>query len=85
MRGRLLPVAVRRAGHGLRRIALHDREPVHPHSPLWHRGNPHPALTALRRHLHSGRFALFGARPGPRPGNTVPEGHFRTHEHRGEH
>ncbi|MBK3569470.1 LysR family transcriptional regulator, partial [Streptomyces sp. MBT62] len=25
--------------------------PVYPHSLLWHRDNPHPALTALRTHL----------------------------------
>ncbi|MBV6699072.1 LysR family transcriptional regulator [Kitasatospora aureofaciens] len=39
------------AGHGLRRIALHDPTPVYPHSLIWHRDNPHPALTALRTHL----------------------------------
>ncbi|GAA4812754.1 LysR family transcriptional regulator [Streptomyces ziwulingensis] len=39
------------AGHGLRRIPVTDPEPVYPHSLLWHRDNPHPALTALRVHL----------------------------------
>jgi DNA-binding transcriptional LysR family regulator len=39
------------AGHGLRRIPVTDPTPVYPHSLLWHRGNPHPALTALRTHL----------------------------------
>ncbi|MFJ7903814.1 LysR family transcriptional regulator [Streptomyces sp. NPDC096198] len=39
--------------HDLRRIPLRDPEPVYPHSLLWHRANPHPALTALRAHLHS--------------------------------
>ncbi|WEP00110.1 LysR family transcriptional regulator [Streptomyces sp. FXJ1.172] len=48
------------ADHGLRRIALHDPEPVYPHSLLWHRDNPHPALTALRDHLRSGRFTRSG-------------------------
>lgn len=44
------------AGHDLRRIALHDPEPVYPHALLWHRDNPHPALTTLRGHLRSGRL-----------------------------
>jgi DNA-binding transcriptional LysR family regulator len=45
------------AGHDLRRIAVCDPAPVYPHSLLWHRDNPHPALAALREHLGSGRFA----------------------------
>lgn len=39
------------AGHGLRRIPVIDPTPVYPHSLLWHRDNPHPALAALRAHL----------------------------------
>ncbi|WP_169947414.1 LysR family transcriptional regulator [Microbispora sp. H11081] len=39
------------AGHGLRRIPVTDPTPVYPHSLLWHRDNPHPALAALRAHL----------------------------------
>ncbi|MFE0646724.1 LysR family transcriptional regulator [Streptomyces sp. NPDC058877] len=39
------------AGHGLRRIPVTDPTPVYPHSLLWHRDNPHPALAALRTHL----------------------------------
>ncbi|WP_430382703.1 LysR family transcriptional regulator [Streptomyces sp. P10-4] len=39
------------AGHGLRRIPVTDPTPVYPHSLLWHRHNPHPALTTLRTHL----------------------------------
>ncbi|MER7702599.1 LysR family transcriptional regulator [Kitasatospora sp. NPDC097605] len=39
------------AGHGLRLIPVTDPAPVYPHSLLWHRDNPHPALTALRDHL----------------------------------
>ncbi|MGW1596176.1 LysR family transcriptional regulator [Streptomyces sp. NPDC002343] len=39
------------AGHGLRRIPVTDPTPVYPHSLLWHRDNPHPALTALRTYL----------------------------------
>lgn len=42
------------ADHGLRRIALRDPTPVYPHSLVWHRDNPHPALTTLRAHLRSG-------------------------------
>jgi DNA-binding transcriptional LysR family regulator len=39
------------AGHGLRRIPVTDPKPVYPHSLLWHRDNPHPALPTLRAHL----------------------------------
>ncbi|MDQ0828579.1 DNA-binding transcriptional LysR family regulator [Streptomyces achromogenes] len=39
------------AGHGLRRIPVTDPTPVYPHSLLWHRDNPHPALAILRAHL----------------------------------
>ncbi|OAR23369.1 LysR family transcriptional regulator [Streptomyces sp. ERV7] len=45
------------ADHGLRRIALRDPAPVYPHSLIWHRDNPHPALTALRDHLRARRAA----------------------------
>ncbi|MFQ6143699.1 LysR family transcriptional regulator [Streptomyces seoulensis] len=47
------------AGHGLRRIPVTDPVPVYPHSLLWHRDNPHPALATLRAHL-----AAAAARPG---------------------
>lgn len=39
------------ADHGLRRIPVTDPTPVYPHSLLWHRDNPHPALATLRSHL----------------------------------
>ncbi|MFF0751749.1 LysR family transcriptional regulator [Streptomyces sp. NPDC004267] len=39
------------AGHGLRRIPVTDPTPVYPHSLLWHRDHPHPALATLRAHL----------------------------------
>ncbi|WP_030441556.1 LysR family transcriptional regulator [Actinoplanes subtropicus] len=39
------------AGHGLRRIPVTGPVPVYPHSFLWHRDNPHPALATLRAHL----------------------------------
>ncbi|MFG2621821.1 LysR family transcriptional regulator [Streptomyces sp. NPDC048507] len=39
------------AGHGLRRIPVTGPTPVYPHSLLWHRDNPHPALATLRTHL----------------------------------
>lgn len=38
-------------GHDLRRIPVTDPTPVYPHSLLWHRDNPHPALATLRTHL----------------------------------
>ncbi|GAA4883814.1 LysR family transcriptional regulator [Kitasatospora terrestris] len=47
-------------GHGLRRIPITDPTPVYPHSLLWHRDNPHPALAALRTHL-----AALTHRPAP--------------------
>ncbi|MFD7301027.1 LysR family transcriptional regulator [Streptomyces pharetrae] len=55
------------AGHGLRRIPVTDPTPVYPHSLLWHRDNPHPALTALRAHLAAttaGHDAAGTWRPG---------------------
>ncbi|MFF3614906.1 LysR family transcriptional regulator [Streptomyces sp. NPDC002580] len=39
------------AGHDLRRIPVTDPMPVYPHSLLWRRDNPHPALATLRAHL----------------------------------
>ncbi|MFC4117143.1 LysR family transcriptional regulator [Nonomuraea zeae] len=39
------------AGHGLRRIPVTDPTPIYPHSLLWLRDNPHPALATLRAHL----------------------------------
>ncbi|MFD8482400.1 LysR family transcriptional regulator [Kitasatospora sp. NPDC059673] len=54
------------AGHGLRRIPLTDPTPVYPHSLLWHRDNPHPALAALRTHLAATKAAHDG------PGTWVP-------------
>ncbi|MEW2179174.1 LysR family transcriptional regulator [Streptomyces sp. NPDC005406] len=41
------------AGHGLRRIPVTEPTPVYPHSLIWRRDSPHPALTALRDHLRS--------------------------------
>ncbi|WCD84223.1 putative HTH-type transcriptional regulator [Streptomyces xanthophaeus] len=43
--------AVLPAGHGLRLVPVTDPTPVYPHSLLWHRDNPHPALATLRAHL----------------------------------
>ncbi|GAB2843262.1 LysR family transcriptional regulator [Streptomyces deserti] len=51
------------AGYDLRLIPLRDPTPVYPHSLLWRADHPHPALTALRRHLTS-------VRSGP-PGGEV--------------
>ncbi|WP_431997341.1 LysR family transcriptional regulator [Streptomyces fungicidicus] len=39
------------AGHDLRRIPVTDPTLVYPHSLLWRRDNPHPALAVLRGHL----------------------------------
>lgn len=38
-------------GNGLRRIPVTDPTAVYPHSLLWDRDNPHPALATLRTHL----------------------------------
>jgi DNA-binding transcriptional LysR family regulator len=43
------------AGWDLRRIPLRDPVPVYPHSLIWRRDNPHPALRALREHLAASR------------------------------
>ncbi|WP_328736207.1 LysR family transcriptional regulator [Streptomyces bobili] len=51
------------AGHDLRRIPVTDPTPVYPHSLIWRRDNPHPALAALRDHLNSAQPA--------RPGSNV--------------
>jgi DNA-binding transcriptional LysR family regulator len=49
-------------GHfDLRRIAVQDPVPVYPHSLIWRRDNPHPALTALRDYLGSGQPSHPGA------------------------
>lgn len=39
----------------LRRIPVHGPTPVYPHSLIWRADNPHPALAALRAHLHATR------------------------------
>ncbi|MFE5218254.1 MULTISPECIES: LysR family transcriptional regulator [unclassified Streptomyces] len=39
------------AAHGLHRIPVTDPQPVYPHSLVWHRDNPHPALATLRTYL----------------------------------
>jgi DNA-binding transcriptional LysR family regulator len=49
------------AGHGLRRIPVTDPTPVYPHSLLWHRDNPHPALATLRAHLAAPAAGHSGA------------------------
>jgi DNA-binding transcriptional LysR family regulator len=55
------------AYYDLRRIAVHNPAPVYPHSLIWRRDNPHPALTTLRDYVGS-------ARPGHRdPGTWTPK------------
>ncbi|MFI0541488.1 LysR family transcriptional regulator [Streptomyces sp. WSLK1-3] len=39
----------------LRRIPVHGPTPVYPHSLVWRADNSHPALAALRAHLHTTR------------------------------
>ncbi len=51
--------------HDLRRIAVHDPVPVYPHSLIWRRDNPHPALTTLRATSAPPRPATATPRPGP--------------------
>jgi DNA-binding transcriptional LysR family regulator len=41
------------ARYDLRRIAVHDPAPVYPHSLIWGRDNPHPAVAVLRDYLGS--------------------------------
>ncbi|MEV5428228.1 LysR family transcriptional regulator [Streptomyces sp. NPDC052701] len=64
------------AGHGLRRIPVTDPTPVYPHSLLWHRDNPHPALATLRAHL-----AATAAGPGA-AGTWVPNWAVRAERRR---
>ncbi|MGA5818043.1 LysR family transcriptional regulator [Kitasatospora sp. NPDC094028] len=55
------------AGHDLRRIPVTGPALVYPHSLLWHRDNPHPALATLRAHLAAvggGHDAAGTWRPG---------------------
>ncbi|MFD7436360.1 LysR family transcriptional regulator [Streptomyces sp. NPDC059861] len=64
------------AGHGLRRIPVTHPTPVYPHSLLWHRDNPHPALATLRAHLAAtadGRDAAGTWTPDWTPART-PDG-----------
>ena len=51
------------AGHDLRRVPIKDPTPVYPHSLVWRRDNPHPALAALRAHLRPGTRAADAWRP----------------------
>ncbi|MFJ5778855.1 LysR family transcriptional regulator [Streptomyces sp. NPDC093094] len=60
------------AGHGLRRIPLTGPTPVYPHSLLWHRDNPHPALAALRAHLAATSTGPHDATGTWRPDWVVP-------------
>ncbi|TXS36172.1 LysR family transcriptional regulator [Streptomyces sp. OR43] len=63
------------AGHGLRRIPVTDPMPVYPHSLIWRRDNPHPALIALRHYLGSTRPHRADAetwKPAWAKGSDVP-------------
>ncbi|MEU0117400.1 LysR family transcriptional regulator [Streptomyces bobili] len=50
------------AGHDLRRIPVTDPTPVYPHSLIWRRDNPHPALATLRDYLDSAQPDRPGSR-----------------------
>lgn len=60
------------AGHGLRRIPVTDPTPVYPHSLLWRRDNPHPALDTLRAHLTAAATAGPDAAGTWRPDWVAP-------------
>ncbi|MCK2215522.1 LysR family transcriptional regulator [Actinomadura sp. ATCC 31491] len=49
------------AGHGLRRVPVTDPVPVYPHSLLWRRDDPHPALATLRAYLAATAAGRGGA------------------------
>ena len=49
--------------HGLRRVPVEGPVPVYPHSLVWRRGNAHPGLAALRRHLAKSERAADAWRP----------------------
>jgi LysR substrate binding domain len=51
------------AGHDLRRIPIRDPSLPYPHSLIWHAGNPHPALAALRQHVTASRPVLPPGEP----------------------
>ncbi|MFJ6617454.1 LysR family transcriptional regulator [Kitasatospora sp. NPDC091335] len=53
-------------GHGLRRIPVTNPTLLYPHSLLWHRDNPHPALPTLRTHL------TLNTHTHPAPGTWTP-------------
>ncbi|MDS0132925.1 MULTISPECIES: LysR family transcriptional regulator [unclassified Amycolatopsis] len=50
--------------HDLRRVPIEGPVPVYPHSLVWRRGNAHPGLTALRRHLAKSERVAGAWRPG---------------------
>ncbi|MEV5159571.1 LysR family transcriptional regulator [Streptomyces sp. NPDC053728] len=60
------------AGHGLRRIPVTDPTPVYPHSLLWRRDNPHPALDTLRTYLAAASTAGPDAAGTWRPDWVTP-------------
>ncbi|WP_410607389.1 LysR family transcriptional regulator [Amycolatopsis sp. lyj-109] len=62
------------AGHDLRRVPIEGPVPVYPHSLVWRRGNAHPGLAALRRHLAKSERVAGAWRPSwaAQPSQTVP-------------
>jgi DNA-binding transcriptional LysR family regulator len=61
-------------GHDLRRVPIEAPTPVYPHSLVWRRGNAHPGLAALRRHLTKSERTAGAWRPdwARYPSQTVP-------------
>ena len=50
------------ADYDLRRVPLRPPVPVYPHCLVWHRGNGHPALAALRDHLQAVNLDLVAGK-----------------------
>jgi DNA-binding transcriptional LysR family regulator len=59
--------------HGLRRIPVTDPTLVYPHSLLWHRDNPHPALATLRAHLAPRQAPVTSTAGHDAAGTWVPD------------
>jgi DNA-binding transcriptional LysR family regulator len=60
-------------GHDLRRIPIRDPSLPYPHSLIWHAGNPHPTLAALREHVTAARSIFSPNDPSWLPPWTTPD------------
>jgi DNA-binding transcriptional LysR family regulator len=61
------------ADYDLRRIPVRDPSIPYPHSLIWHAGNPHPVLAALREHVTAARSAFPADNPCWLPPWTPPD------------